>query len=226
CARRSALVDLLQDGCERLRHRLKSEANAKCKMQNAKLKTAHLCALLFNFAFCILHFAFNEKGSDERSQSKARSHQTALREKSLLLQLLAVDAECRPGNCREALLADHVVAVRARAVLAVAHAVEGLFDCHEQVALAVGEGEVELFGVGTRCLVREILDAVVGKCIAGGLVALVGVEQLALLLAERVFVRLKRIGLCFRSGHSNLLSRGLPRDYLWYAMLRINVHAR
>jgi hypothetical protein len=33
------------------------ESNAKCRMQNAKLKNEAFGGGFFNFAFCILHFA-------------------------------------------------------------------------------------------------------------------------------------------------------------------------
>src|SRR5438034_1315603 len=67
-------------------------------------------------------------------------------------------------------------------------------------SLAVGEGEVELFGVGAGGLVGQVLNAVVGECVAGGLVAFEGVEKLLLLLVQRFDERLVRAGLrCFRS---------------------------
>src|SRR5205814_2318138 len=134
------------------------------------------------------------------ASSQLATRNSQLRQESLLLQLLAIDAVRRPGNGGEALLADHVAAVGALAVVAFADPVEGLVDQHEQVALAVGEGEVELFGVGAGRLVGQILDAVVGLRIAGGLVALVGVEQLVLLLVQRIDEWLVRAGFrCFRS---------------------------
>src|SRR5260221_14400629 len=68
-----------------------------------------------------------------------------LRKQSLLLKFLAIDAERRPGDGLQALFADGVVAVGADGVGIVLHALESLVDEHEQVALAVGEGEVELF---------------------------------------------------------------------------------
>src|SRR6185436_17786383 len=141
-----------------------------------------------------------------------------LGEQSLFLQLLTVDAERRPWHGEEALFADDGAAVGADGVRSFAHAVEGFLDGHEQVALGVGEGEVELLGVGAGGFVGEVLDAVVGESVAGGLVALVRVEQLALFEAKQILVRLVRIRFDFCFCHSIL--------YLWYAMLRINVHAR
>src|SRR5688500_17850003 len=96
-----------------------------------------------------------------------------LREHPLLLQLLAVDAERRPGNGFETLGADLGAAVGADGVRPFAHAVERLFDGHEQVALGVGEREVQLLRVGAGGLIRQILNTVIGKCITGGFVTLV-----------------------------------------------------
>src|SRR5437870_6905657 len=124
-----------------------------------------------------------------------------LREETLFLKLLAVDAERRPGDGLQALLADDVAAVRADAVRLVAHAVEGFVDEHEEIALAVGEGEVQFLGVGAGSLVGEVLDAVVGLRVARGLVALVGVVELFLLLAERILVLLKGVRLRLHLGH-------------------------
>src|SRR5258708_25456047 len=70
-----------------------------------------------------------------------------LRKESLFLKLLAVDAERRPGNSLQALLADDVVAVGANAIALVLDALERLVDQHEQVALAIGEVKVEFFRI-------------------------------------------------------------------------------
>src|SRR6185295_16815907 len=91
--------------------------------------------------------------------------------------------------------------LRADAEAALADAIERFVDQHQHAALSVGEREVQLFGVSARGFVGEILDAVVGLRVAGGLVALVGVDELLLLLAKRVFVDLIRTGFRFRSGH-------------------------
>src|SRR5882724_8833626 len=79
------------------------------------------------------------------NQSLARK--TDLREKSLLLQFLTVDAVGRPGDGSEALLADRGAAVRAGAEGFVLEAGECLIDQHEEVALAVVEREVQLLRV-------------------------------------------------------------------------------
>src|ERR1044072_9496071 len=81
-----------------------------------------------------------------------------LTEQPFFLQLLAIDAVRRPGDGEQALFADRGAAVGADAVGLVAHAREGFFDQHQQVALAVGQREVELFRIGAGGFVGEILD--------------------------------------------------------------------
>src|SRR2546423_1025124 len=89
-----------------------------------------------------------------------------LRKHPLLLQFLAVDAVGGPGDGAQPLLADLTAAVNAGSEVAFLDAVEGLFNKHEQVALRVGEGEVELLGVGAGGLVGKVLNAVVGLGVA------------------------------------------------------------
>ena len=103
--------------------------------------------------------------------------------------------------------------------------VEGFVDEHEQVALAIGEGEVQLLGVGAGGLVGEVLDAIVGLG-AGQLVALEGVENLVLLLSQRVDVALIGVRFFFCLYHCVCHALGSGSPYLWYGMFRINVQAR
>src|SRR5216684_2430401 len=142
------------------------------------------------------HSTFNIKNKGSAPSRSLRRYQPEqhLREKSLLLKLLAVDAVRCPGDGGEAFVADRGAAVGAGAVRLAVETPEGLVDQHEEVALAVGEREVQFFGIGAGGLVGEVLDAIVGLG-AGLLVALEGVENLVLLLSQRVDVAL--IGMRF-----------------------------
>ena len=88
---------------------------------------------------------------------KSRTTIYELGEKSLFLQLLTINAERRPWNCREAFVADGVAAIRADGVVPLFDPSEGVFDQHEQVPLAVGKREVQLFGVCAGRFVGQIL---------------------------------------------------------------------
>src|SRR5256885_5490577 len=95
----------------------------------------------------MLHPFKKQKGAPKRPKRTTKKYPT-LRQEPLLLQLLAIDAEGCPGNGLEALFTDGVTAVGADPEGIALDADESLVDQHEQLALAVGEGEVELFGVG------------------------------------------------------------------------------
>ena len=124
-----------------------------------------------------------------------------LREQPFFLQLLTVDAVRRPRHGLQALLTDLVSTIGAFTECVVLDAGEGLFDQHQQIPLTVRKREIELFRICARRFVGEVLDPVVGECIARGLVPLIRVEQLMLLLAQSVDVNLLWVRLGFGSCH-------------------------
>jgi len=99
----------------------------------------------------------------------------------LLLLLLAGEAVLGPGDRFQPLLVHLVVAHHAHAVAAAVDAAERLVDQVQHVALRVGEAEQELLGVGVRCLVGDVLGALLVRLLAVGLVLVVRDEDLRLL---------------------------------------------
>src|SRR5881628_3784621 len=113
-----------------------------------------------------------EKGSARAPIQISQKRVRNLSKQPFFLQLLTINAVRCPGNGLQAFFADRIAAVRADREGVFFDAVERLVDEHEQVALAVRKGEVELLRIGARGFVGEILDSVIRQRVAGRLVPL------------------------------------------------------
>src|SRR5690349_20780395 len=87
-------------------------------------------------------------GGGRRRPASGRRARSGLREETLLEQLLRLDAVLRPRNRLEPRLADLLTGVQAEAVGAGLQPLDGEVDLVHELALAVGDREGELAGVG------------------------------------------------------------------------------
>src|SRR5260370_2830059 len=142
-----------------------------------------------------------EKRERLRAPIKSPNSCSRSAEQSLFLQLLTINAERCPRNCRQPLFADRVPAVRAGAEDALFDSVEGFVDQHQKIALTVGERKVELFRIGAGGFVRQVLNTIIGQRVAGCFVTLKGIEQLVVFFPKCFDLRRIRVGFGLGSCH-------------------------